>query len=141
MKHEDLVQTQGYWIVEIQNTFYKAVKKFQENEGLTLGQVAEKMEKSPSRLSQIMHGDFNPKLETLVKYALDLGYVPEVRFTPVQEFLDRKASKLGLKHALTNPSEKPLSRSPAKLGGPFVNFRLGERNSRTYHAPIFRTND
>ena len=141
MKHTDLIQTQGYWIVEIQNSFYKALKKFQEDKGLSMTEVAEKMEKSPSRLSQIIHGEFNPKLETLVKYALDLGYVPEVRFTPLQEFLDRKASEHRMKSAVLNQSKPSLPRPSFSRKESSIGFRFDVPSNRTFDAPIFKDYD
>jgi transcriptional regulator with XRE-family HTH domain len=94
MKTRDqLFQTEEYWLVQMQAAFFKAAKDFQTKNGFSQKQLSKHLGKSPGRISQILNGDFNARLSTLIEYAMAMGYVPEVKFTPIDSFLQRERER------------------------------------------------
>ena len=40
-------------------------------------------------VSQILNGDFDHKISSFIKLSLSAGYVPEIKLTPMEEYIER----------------------------------------------------
>lgn len=109
--YERIIKTEGYWIVKIQNDFYRAAKSVRDKYG-SQKKLAELTGKSESRISQILHGDFNARLSTLVEYSLALGYVPVLDFVKIDDFLNGERMRIAKKKLALDELRTTTSFSP-----------------------------
>jgi transcriptional regulator with XRE-family HTH domain len=55
---------------------------------LTRTQLAKKLGVSKGYISQIMNGDFNHRLSTLVELSLAMEKIPELKFSDLRQFIE-----------------------------------------------------
>jgi transcriptional regulator with XRE-family HTH domain len=84
---EDLLKSPIYWLTGIQIEVFNLLNTYMEENNLTQKQVAEKLNVSPSYVSQILNGNFNFTISKLIDLALLVGKAPILHFEPVEELL------------------------------------------------------
>ena len=77
---EELTRTEGYWLTTIQSDLYAKVEAFRQARGWTRTQLAQHLGVSKGYVSQVLNGDFDHKLSSLVRLALAVDTVPNLKF-------------------------------------------------------------
>jgi len=88
MKREELLQNKGYWISRIQIDLFNQLTDYMEKHKLKRTQLAKKLGVSKGYISQILNGDFNHRISTLVELSLAMEKVPELKFTDLRQLLE-----------------------------------------------------
>lgn len=88
MKREEILRDKGYWIAKLQVELYDQLKEYLDNNGINQSQLAKKLGVSKGYISQIMNGDFNHRLSTLVELSLAIGKVPDLSFMDLNQLID-----------------------------------------------------
>jgi transcriptional regulator with XRE-family HTH domain len=89
---EALIQTEEYWLEEIQNEIFRNVHAYMESENLNQSQLAARLGVSKGYISQILNGHFNFSLKKLIQLSLALGLAPQLQFVPISEIARNKSS-------------------------------------------------
>ncbi|MFH0756556.1 MAG: helix-turn-helix transcriptional regulator [Bacteroidota bacterium] len=87
MDYKKLYYNEGYWTTKIQLELYRSLESYMQREGLSRTQLARKLGVTKSYITQVLSGDFNHRLSSLVKLALAIGLVPEIRFKNVDDLV------------------------------------------------------
>jgi len=90
MKREALLQNKGYWISKIQIDLFKQLSDYMTKHSLNRTQLAKKLGVSKGYISQILNGDFNHRLSTLVELSLAMEKVPELKFTDLRQLIEEE---------------------------------------------------
>ncbi|MGD2034171.1 MAG: helix-turn-helix transcriptional regulator [Bacteroidales bacterium] len=88
MKREDLLRNKGYWMSKIQIDLFRQLSDYMSKNRLTRTQLAKKLGVSKGYISQIMNGDFNHRLSTLVELSLAMEKIPELKFSDLRQFIE-----------------------------------------------------
>lgn len=97
---EDLLKSPTYWLTKIQIEVFTLLNNYMEENNLTQKQVAEKLNVSPSYVSQILNGNFNFTISKLIELALLVGKAPVLQFESVENLLKTElAQRADLKPA------------------------------------------
>ena len=67
---------------------FRAVEEYLSKEGLTRADFATQLGVSKGRVSQILNGDFNGRLDRLVELALASGKAPVLEFRDLDEYVE-----------------------------------------------------
>ncbi len=74
-----------YWLSRVKLSLAAQLQDLLKQSGLNQEKYAEKLGVKPPQVSRALSGSANPTVETVVRMALSLGYVPQVTFKPLQE--------------------------------------------------------
>jgi transcriptional regulator with XRE-family HTH domain len=98
LTREELLQSPEYWFENAQNDLYGQVTAYMEKEGYNQTQLAQKLGVSKGYVSQILKGEFNYTLKTLIDISLAIGSVPKIEYTPLSKVIvdDAKTSYIEL---------------------------------------------
>lgn len=89
MKRREVLLTPEYWITKIQVMLYDCADKFMSKTGKNRAQLAEHLGVSKGYVSQVLNGDYDHRLSKFVELSLAFGYVPQVRFVPIEQFIQK----------------------------------------------------
>lgn len=70
-----------------QIALYQCAEKFMRKNRMNRSQLAKYLGVSNGYVSQLLNGDYDHKLSKIVDLALTFGYVPDVKFIPVEEMI------------------------------------------------------
>jgi transcriptional regulator with XRE-family HTH domain len=84
---EELIHSEAYWMVKIQNDLYSKVEEYMLNNGLNRTQMAEKLGVTKGYLSQVLNGDFNHKISKLVELSLAINLAPVIEFKDLDQYI------------------------------------------------------
>ena len=89
---EELLSSPEYWFENAQNELYRQVIEYKERKGINQTQLAEELGVTKGYVSQILKGEFNYTLKTLIDISLAIGVVPKIEYTALSEVIesDRK---------------------------------------------------
>lgn len=90
MKREELLRNKGYWISKIQIDLFSQLSEYMTDHNLNRTQLAKKLGVSKGYISQILNGNFNHRLSTLVELSLAMEKVPEIKFTDLSEKINEE---------------------------------------------------
>jgi len=93
MKRKELIKNKGYHITKIQNELFRQLHDFMTKNNMNRTQLAEYLGFSKGYVSQVLNGNFDFKLSKLVELSLAMGMIPEIKFTPIDEFAKKTSSK------------------------------------------------
>jgi transcriptional regulator with XRE-family HTH domain len=85
LKQEEIVKRPEYWLETIQNEIYRQVSTYLKENKMTQTQLAMQFGVSKGYISQIMKGEFNYTLKTLIEISLAVGKAPVIAFKPLGE--------------------------------------------------------
>jgi transcriptional regulator with XRE-family HTH domain len=85
---EQLIQTESYWMVKIQNDLYGKVEEYMLKNKINRTQMAGRLGVTKGYLSQVLNGDFNHKLSKLVEISLAIGVAPLIEFKDLREYIE-----------------------------------------------------
>lgn len=87
MTREELLKSPEYWVTGIQIDLYNCAERFMEQHKLNRTQLASHLGVSKGYVSQLLNGDYDHKLSKLVELSLAFGYVPDMKFMPVEQYV------------------------------------------------------
>lgn len=102
---ETLLQTEEYWLEEIQNEIFRKVHAYMEREHLNQSQLASRLGVSKGYISQILNGRFNFSLKKLIQLSLALGLAPQLQFTPLSKLSQKKSKSYPAQSRVRKASE------------------------------------
>ncbi|MEX0983401.1 MAG: helix-turn-helix transcriptional regulator [Bacteroidales bacterium] len=91
MNKEELLQTKGYWVAKIQIELYNQLSDYMRKNELNRTQLAAKLGVTKGYVSQILNGDFNHRISTLVELSLAMGKAPVIQFSDLDQIHDDMA--------------------------------------------------
>lgn len=91
MKREELLSNKGYWLAKLQMELYDELRNYMKSNGLNQTQLAQKLGVSKGYISQIINGEFNHRLSTLVDLSLSMGKAPKLSFTDLDQLTENKS--------------------------------------------------
>ena len=86
-EREEILRGTGYWLAKVQIQVFNLLNTYMEENNLTQRQVAEKLNVSPSYVSQILNGNFNFTISKLIELALLVGKAPIIQFETIEQIL------------------------------------------------------
>ncbi len=109
--------TDAYWRGRVKLQAATQLQDLLTASGLNQEQLAQKVGVKPPQVSRILNALGNPTLDTLVKMAGALGYVPQLTFVPMQKPASSppamvQASRMGI--AKRKPSEDAQTEAAIK---------------------------
>jgi len=91
-RRERILNSPSYWVEKVNLSLYHAIIKFMESENLNQKELADYLEISPSRVSQILNsGEVNYSLDKIASISIKLGFYPDFRFVEKNEFLVKES--------------------------------------------------
>jgi len=94
-----VLTSEGYHTTKIQQNLFRAVNDYLVDESMSRKDFAEKLGVSKGRMTQILNGDFNGRLDRLVTLALAAGRIPELKLHHQEEFIAQDARQQARAHA------------------------------------------
>jgi transcriptional regulator with XRE-family HTH domain len=88
MNRQELLQTKGYWVARIQIELYNQLSDYMKKNALNRTQLAAKLGVTKGYVSQILNGDFNHRISTLVELSLAMGKAPVIQFSDLDKIAD-----------------------------------------------------
>lgn len=82
----DLLKRPTYLLNKYQNEIFRQLTRFMKNNNLNKGDIAERLGVSNPQVSQILNGNTNFTLKTLIKLGLLIGKVPDLRFISFEDY-------------------------------------------------------
>lgn len=107
---EEIICGSTYWLTKVQIQVFNLLNTYMEENNLTQKQVAEKLNVSPSYVSQILNGNFNFTISKLIELALLVGKAPIIQFETIEQILKTEAAQLN--------AEAKLKKKVVKLSSP-----------------------
>ncbi len=92
-EREEILRGTGYWLAKVQIQVFNLLNTYMEENKLTQKQVAEKLNVSPSYVSQILNGNFNFTISKLIELALLVGKAPIIKFETIEQILNAEAAQ------------------------------------------------
>lgn len=94
---EELMRSRGYWIAQIQMELFQQVDEYMKKNNLNRTQLAEKLGVTKGYISQVLNGEFNHRIATLVDLALVIGKAPKIEYEDLGQVVpNKKKVKTGL---------------------------------------------
>ena len=84
---EDLLKSPTYWLTKVQIEVFGLLQTYMTENNLNQKQVAEKLNVSPSYVSQILNGNFNFTISKLIELALLVGKAPVLQFESIDNLM------------------------------------------------------
>ena len=98
---DEKISSSHYWTTHIKNEFFRAFYAYQEKEGLTYGEICDRLQIKLSKLKQILNGDFKGGIDQFVGLSLKIGLIPFVKFYDIYKYLEEsKTALFGLSDTL-----------------------------------------
>ena len=108
---EDLLKSPTYWLTDVQIEVFNLLNTYMDENNLTQKQVAEKLNVSPSYVSQILNGNFNFTISKLIELALLVGKAPIIKFETIEQILKAETAQM-------QAESKSKRKKIANLDGP-----------------------
>ncbi|MCF0072309.1 helix-turn-helix domain-containing protein [Dyadobacter sp. CY261] len=112
---EDLLKSSTYWLTGVQIEVFNLLNTYMEENNLTQRQVAEKLNVSPSYVSQILNGNFNFTISKLIELALLVGKAPIIQFETIEQILKAEAIQMKAERTLKRKKSADLIRSKVEI--------------------------
>lgn len=91
LSKEELLKHPNYLLTKYQLEIYRQVVKYMQEKGLSKTDLAKQMQVSNPYISQILNGNFNYTLKKLIEIGITIGKVPELKFTPINQYIAESA--------------------------------------------------
>lgn len=118
MKRAELLKSPDYWKTRIQIALYNCADLFMKKTHRNRKQLAEYLGVSNGYVTQVLNGDYDHKLSKLTELSLAFGFVPNIEFIPVEQFIAREQGVLYFNTGKTHYSFSAgslLCRAPLKV--------------------------
>ena len=94
---EELVKMPEYWMENIQNELYLALKDYMLKHDLNQTELAEKLGFSKGYISQVLHGNFNHSLNKFIELSLAIDKAPKIHLEELSRYLSEIDSSKTMK--------------------------------------------
>ena len=111
MDRKELLHTNGYWVAQIQIELYNQLSDYMKKHHLNRSQLAEKLGVTKGYVSQILNGDFNHRLSTLVDLSLAMGKAPVIQFSDLDKMTENPSHVSKIIHETGDDTPKNLKAS------------------------------
>ncbi len=111
MDRKELLHTNGYWVAQIQIELYNQLSDYMKKHHLNRSQLAEKLGVTKGYVSQILNGDFNHRLSTLVDLSLAMGKAPIIQFSDLDKIIENPPHVSNSIHETRDDTPKNLKAS------------------------------
>lgn len=94
---KELEKHPEYWLEEIQNNIYYALKLYMDEHDLNQTELAKKFGYSKGYISQIMSGEFNHSIKKFIEISLALDLDPVIEFKKksiIENVVEKKKCKV-----------------------------------------------
>jgi len=89
-KFKDLIKNEYFWFEKIQNEFYELLINFKSKKEINNQKIAQDLNVSKGRISQVLNGNINFTLKNLIKIILYTGKVPILKFVSQNAYLKHR---------------------------------------------------
>lgn len=140
LSRRELLQTETYWTVKIQNQVFNAVQDYLDKNDLNQSQFARKLGVSRGYVSQILNGDFDHRISKLVKLAMAVGKVPMISLENLPEVVWKETEGMVRQPAcyVEVASSKTVRTEISGGGNHFTDTEFPDspssQHSNTYHG-------
>lgn len=110
-EREEILRGSGYWLAKVQIQVFNLLNTYMEENNLNQKQVAEKLNVSPSYVSQILNGNFNFTVSKLIELALLVGKAPIIQYETIEQIMKTEAAQW-------NTEFKSKSKKASKMDSP-----------------------
>ena len=100
MTREQVLRHPAYWFEHEQNELFRQFHSYMKNEKINQTQLAERLGITKGRVSQILRGESNFSIKTLIELGLSIGVIPKIKYIPVEQELKEDS--------LNKPNKKSL---------------------------------
>lgn len=97
MTRAELLKSADYWKAKIQIELYNCAELFMKKKGMNRRQLAAHLGVSNGYVTQLLNGDYDHKLSKLTELALSFGYVPNMEFVPVEQYVEKDKCRMNFK--------------------------------------------
>ncbi len=115
MEREELLKSREYWITKIQIEMFEMIENYRTEKKINRTQLAKELNFTKGYISQVLNGDFNYKISTLVDMALAVGKVPILKFEDEYKYIEN--DELGINN-LPEKEQENLSEAIKQLAKP-----------------------
>jgi len=84
---EYIQQSKVFWMENFQKEFGYVLKVYMKKSGFTKDELAEELGYPVKLISQILNGNANCKMETVVDITLKIGIAPKIEFRHLDKYL------------------------------------------------------
>lgn len=105
-KLESILNEPSYWIENVNGILYDSILNFMEVHNMNRSQLAEHLELSKGRISQILNdGEINFSMKKVIEISLKIGMYPKFSLIEKEQYLDKNIvikSTIPLKPSFSN---------------------------------------
>lgn len=87
MERKDIIQSPEYWAQMIKVKLFHCVVTYMKGHGYDSKGLCDYFGVPESELESLLGGDFNGDINTLCNIAIKSGFVPQIAFIPIEEYL------------------------------------------------------
>ncbi|HEY5326834.1 MAG TPA: helix-turn-helix transcriptional regulator [Mucilaginibacter sp.] len=110
MPREKILSSRAYWFEKAQNELFRQFHYYMEEEKINQTQLAERLCISKGRVSQILRGESNFTMKTLIDLALSIRKIAKINYVSIENEVQFDELKRLKKHNFSNViSEKKTS--------------------------------
>lgn len=96
MTREELLNSNEYWVGEIQHSLFKLIKDYMDTNKFSRKELADRLGVTKGYISQILNGEFDHRISKLVELAMIIGKVPRIDYIDIDQI--KKLDELGELH-------------------------------------------
>ncbi|SEI84698.1 Helix-turn-helix [Dyadobacter sp. SG02] len=114
-EREELLRSSEYWLTKVQIQVFNLLNTYMEENNLTQKQVAEKLNVSPSYVSQILNGNFNFTVSKLIELALLVGKAPIIHYETIEQIMKTEAAQWNAEFKSKSKKASKIDRPGSKV--------------------------
>lgn len=85
MSRAKILSSPAYWFEKSQNELFRQFHYYMERENINQTQLAERLGITRGRVSQILRGESNFTMKTLIELGLFIGVIPKINYTSIDD--------------------------------------------------------
>jgi transcriptional regulator with XRE-family HTH domain len=85
MPREKILSSPAYWFEKAQNELFRQFHYYMEKEKINQTQLGERLGITKGRVSQILQGQSNFSMKTLMELVLSIGIIPKINYIPIED--------------------------------------------------------
>lgn len=102
MTREELISSPEYWITGIQLDLLNCAREYMDKKNINQTKLAKELGVSKGYISQVLNGDYNHRISKLVELSLAFGYVPQISFVSIENYIQDTILKWSADKKLQN---------------------------------------
>jgi len=99
MPREKVLSSPIYWFDKAQNELFRQFHQYMDREKINQTQLADRLGISKGRVSQILRGESNFSMKTLIELSLSIGIIPKINYVPIVDEIKADEFKRLNKHS------------------------------------------